>query len=403
MKSFKSTLTVTFFVIGNLVGAGFFLMPTSVAVLGFNLVWSWLIGAFIAFIFALIFGKLYVLYPGSRDLSDYFEDFDLKRSIAFLYWIGIVVGNVIVLTMAVAALKVCSFSYSLILGGGLIVLLSFGNYFFTEEDVAVIESFLSFLKFSLLLFIPIVIFISNPTQLSIPVAAGSIVDVLRVGLLSFWSFMGIETAGVFGSGKAARNGLLIGIFACFSLYVLSCFLIVGSVPVSLLIGGQELPLVYLVKFSKFSALSSCIGYLIAFTSIASLYGWFATSSKIALTFAKSGLFPRFFLKVTKSHSSFWGLWGSAFLTFIIFAITSCFNVSQQFELIADFCVNISLIIFALCANVLYIKSDSFIDIALSLIGMIFVIVLLSMNFLFSLFSVFLFVFCYHISRYYRLK
>ncbi|WP_342262094.1 amino acid permease [Alphaproteobacteria bacterium endosymbiont of Tiliacea citrago] len=400
MKSLRKTLTVASFVMGNLIGAGFFMMPAAVAHLGHNLIWSWIIGASIAFIFALIFGKLYVLYPNSKDLSDFFEDMNIKQTVAILYWLGIIVGNIIVFSVIVSVFNFANYREMLVFVVALIFFLSISNHFFYAEDVDKIEGVLSFLKFLLLFLIPILVFFSSYNKISVPVAKGGISDVFQIGVLSFWSFMGIETAGVFGNGKEAQNGLLIGILACFILYISSCFLIVGIVPFSVLTEGKDIPLVALINHSKLSFLSNYVRYLIAFTSLASLYGWFATSSKIALSFAKSGVFPSFFLKETRSDSSFWGLWGSSILTLIGFWSVSFFDKNTQFELIADFCVNISLIIFAMCANVLYFKSNSVFDFLLSLLGIILIVLLLSIKFCFSLFTVILFVLFYYFCKYF---
>lgn len=386
----RETLTVALFIIGNLIGAGFFMMPASVAAIGSNLVWSWLAGATIAFSFALIFGKLFVFFPNSETLCDYFENFSLKQTVAILYWVGAIVGNVVLLVMTVAALKPQSFLVSLLGAFFVMLILTLINHCFTYETVQFIEIILSVLKFSLLIFLPMLIFISDPLAIKIPPATGGFAEITRLGALSFWAFLGIETAGVFGKGRSAKNGLLIGVVACFLLYVFSCFLIVGVVPLDLLSAGKEIPLVLLIQRSKFPFLAEYVSFLISFTCFGALYGWVAATSKMSLSYANAGVFHHFFLNATKSDTSILGLWLSSCITFLIFLLVGGFQVSQQFEIIADFCVNITLFIFWLCAFVLMFKSNRVFDKFLSVFGMFFVGFLLAMNFYSSLVSLVLF-------------
>lgn len=390
------TLTVAFFILGNLIGAGFFMMPASVAFLGFNLVWSWGIAAFIAFLFCFIFGRLYILYPESDDLSDYFEDFALKQTIAFLYWIGIIIGNVIVMVMMINSLKLESFSLGLLVAFLILYFICCGNYFINLTSFVIIESILSFMKFFLLLCIPLVVFYFVPVKFNLLFAAGSVYDVLDVSVLVFFSFMGIETAGMFGRSINARNGLFLGVFLCFLLYVFNCFIIVGVVPFDVMKCQGEIPLVCLLNYSCLNYYAGYVKYLVLFTSVTSLYGWFAISSKIALSYAKKGLFSSSFLVQTKSGGSSLGLFLSAILTFFIFVLISLFNVHSQFEILADFCVNIALIIFALCANTLYMLSSVFYDVIFSLIGIISIVLILANSFIFSLTCCGLFVVIYYI-------
>lgn len=381
------TLTVALFIIGNLIGAGFFMMPITFAPLGISMIWSWSVGAIIALTFSLIFGRLYYFFPNSEVLSDYFEDFALKQTVAVLYWIGAIVGNVLLLSMILVPLKFNSFNLVVFVGFCVILLITVINHALSYEAVAFIESVLSVLKFSLLVFLPLCVFFSNPKPLSLPQPELDFLKIIKLGALSFWAFLGIETAGVFGKGKSATNGLLIGILACFVLYVFSCLLIVGSVPMEFLNPDKGvIPLVVLIQNSKFAYLQKYISLLISFTCFGTLYGWVAATSKMSLSYAKTKLFSSVFLEETKSGNSIIGLWSSSIVTFLFFVFVSFFNVSEQFNMIADFCVNITLFIFCLCAGSLFSRSNSFYDKFLSLFGLFFVGFLLCMSWQSSLIS-----------------
>ena len=84
---------VAFFVVGNIIGSGFFLMPSILAPVGLNLLGAWGVSFLIAFLFAFIFGGLYEKFPDKKALSEYFHKDHNRKTIAFLYWVSCIVGN----------------------------------------------------------------------------------------------------------------------------------------------------------------------------------------------------------------------------------------------------------------------------------------------------------------------
>lgn len=355
-----SQFIVALFVIGNLVGSGFFMLPTLLAPIGGNLITSWAIAGTMAIMFAMMFGRLYMLFPNSSVMSDYFETPLVKRAIGIVYWISCIIGNAGVLIVIVGSLNVTN---PLLVGSLLMLFLTLANGMLAYENVARIEVILTILKFTILLALPVSLVIFKPDLFAMPSASGSKLQIASTAISCFWAFLGIETAGVFGSGKSAKRGLLIGVLACICLYVLTSLLIVGSVSKSELM-ASSMPFALFMNKIFGSGFDRYISFIIAFTAFGALYGWVAATSKMSLLFAETKVFPEKFLKKARSKTSNLGLWISSIATFLIFLSVSDMDISSQFSFVIDITVYLTFVLFALCSSVLIkraeVKSDYFI-------------------------------------------
>lgn len=347
----KEILTVAFFVIGNLVGAGFFCLPIVFASLGFSMIFSWFIALSIALVYTMIFGKLAIIFPNSSVLSDYISDENIKKCVAYFYWFVAVLSNMVLVNTNELSL----FGSKMLLGFVIVLIITFINHYFEYETVANIEIMITGLKFALLIFLPVFLFFSNPDLFVMSSESVSIKSIVNVGITTFWAFIGIEMASIFGKGKNVRIGLVIGVLATFILYVVSSFIIIGMVSKSELtkIGAQ--PFISLIQVAGYGRYSEYISYLVGFVCACTLYGWVAGASKIALSYADCGLFHEVFKKKTRSGMSLVGLWLSSFIVYILYFGCYYFDVKNNFLFIADICIYILFLLYFICAYVLYSK------------------------------------------------
>lgn len=364
-------LTVAFFVIGNLIGVGFFMLPCEFAPLGMGLIWSWLIAFTIALTYVMIFGELATLFPKSSVLSDYMTDTSAKKCSAYIYWTSTVIGNVLLLNPT----GIDFYGYKILVGFVILLIITLANQYLEYETIANIEIVLSALKFALLIFMPLFIFFSQPNSLSIPAANPEVKDIVKIGITSFLAFIGIETAGMFGKGKNMKKGLLIGVLATFCLYFAASLLIIGMVPYEMLM-KDRLPFVSLIVVGGYKQYSQYISWLIAFVCFCTLYGWVASTSKAALCFAESNLFPASFKKKTRSGTSFYGLWISSIIAFVIYFLCDYFNISSQFALIADWTIYLVFVIYGMSAFVLFNKTNSVFYKIISVVGIALIFIML---------------------------
>lgn len=360
------SLVVALFVIGNLVGSGFFMLPSLLAPIGSNLFYSWAIAGSMAIMFAFMFGRLYVLFPESSVLSDYFNNPIFKKVIAMVYWVSCIIGNTGVLIIIVASLKI---PYPIIVGGVVITLLTLANGAMPYKNIAKIEILLTILKFFILALLPLSLFIFNSGMFCLPKYLGTQSQVVATGISCFWAFLGIETASVFGSGRAARKGLLIGVISCAILYVVTSLLIVSAVPANELM-NSNMPFALFVNTVFGPGMEKYIAFLIAFTAFGALYGWVAATSKMSLIYAQTNVFPKQFLKKAHSQTSLLGLILSSLASLILFICVSDMNINKQFLFVSDITVYITFAIYGFCAYILLRNAKNYWDYVIAFSGML---------------------------------
>lgn len=396
----KEIIIIIFFMIGNLIGASFFQLPSELGPLGFNLISSWFIALFVALIFAWIFGQLSVLNPHANILSDYFEDVSIKKSVAFLYWIAVVIANM--LFLEVPGLNIGN--YSILLAFFIIFILSLLNHYLDYSTIANIEIVLSLLKFLILFLLPIFCYFSNNSVFTLPSTNIHKREVIKYGIMCFWSFLGIELVSVFGKGKKVRNGLIVAVIASFLLYLLSSILIIGLLNVNEL--NNQISFVVLLNNIGYTELSKYLGILTVFVCIGTLYGWIAGISKMVLHSAEADLFPSIFLKKSKSGVSIYGLWISSIITFLSYLITKfpyikdLFMIQTTFSFVVNVCLSMFFVIFVLCAYKLIAISENYFDKIVGFLGIILGLISLSMNILNSTLAICLFTLFYLYHKYF---
>ncbi len=366
----KSAFTVAFFVVGNLIGSGFFIVPSLLAPIGGSLLYSWAITCSMAIIFALVFGRLYTLFPKVSVISDYFKNDKFKRIIAIVYWLSCVIGNTGVLIVLVAS---CNTKINInILAGIFMLLLTVGNAFVKYSTIERSEAILSLSKFGILIILPIIFCVIQPDFFTMPEFKGTSSQVALLGISSIWAFLGIETAGLFGSGESARKGLLYGVIASSLLYICLSLFLVGCVEEHLL-QSSNVPFALLAKKFLGPGSEKYISFLIAFTCFGSLYGWIAATGKMSLFFAKSGSFGKSFLKKTRSDISSYGLWISSLISFACFVAVSNMQIKEQFEFVANVCVYLSLALYGMCSLICFKNSKKNFDKITSILAIISVV------------------------------
>jgi APA family basic amino acid/polyamine antiporter len=364
-----NSLLVAFFVIGNVVGSGFFYMPSILAPLGMGMLFSWLISGVIAIVFALIFGRLYVIFPQHNLLGDYFSHHTIRRGISLLYWLSCIIGNT-GLVMVIASCFNLPHLYTELF---IIVLLTEMNLRFRAKFIEKFGVILTISKFVILIGMPIIFLFMKPYVFKVPPFSGNLKTICLVGISSFWSFLGIESAGVFGSGESARKGLIYGVLACCVLYVVTSIIILGCVPKDTLINAG-MPFGSFASVFLGDAVKPYINFVIALTAFGALHGWVAATSKIALLGAKTGNFGKLFEKSTKSDVSFWGLIISSIISALIVLGVSNFEAYKQFSIVADLCVFWTFLIYFACALHLFLNADRKNDKIVAFLGMFLVLI-----------------------------
>lgn len=376
----NSSVSVMFFVIGNIIGSGFFMLPANLAPFGSNMLWSWIISGTMAMVFATILGKLAMIFPNSGSIMGYLKNIkrpSILKSISIIYWVSAIIGNS---ALVIAMLGTIQFNIDIsIIGICSIILLSTVNDILESSSIEKFGIFLTISKFAILIGLPISLLIYKPTLFSWPASYGSFSGVVDSGISAFWAFLGIETAAMFGKGKAAKNALFWGVIACLLLYISSSLIVIGVVPTQELANSTAPFALFAEKFLGGAEWKYWVGIVALATCFGTLHGWIAATSRMAYECAKENLFPAFFLKKSPSGASFWGLWISSLGTAMIFLSVQNMNLQDQFVFIADLTIFFVFIFYAFCAYSLIISSKSVFDKLISYFGIAFILISFILN------------------------
>lgn len=336
---------LTAFVVGNMVGSGIFMLPSSLAntasPLGVTL--AWLLTGLGVLMIALVFGNLSIRRPElTAGPQSYARDMFTSRkagnmagfSMAWGYWVANWSGNVAIITTFAGYLstffpimkderilfmvgsfpveigKLTTFFVCSILLWGINGILLRGlngagklNFFATATKVI---GFGLFIVASLYAFNA-----ANLGEFYLPVTdeegvvhgLGSQINLAAISTL--WAFVGIESAVVF-SGRArsqrdVKRATIAGLGIAVAIYIGITLLTMGVLPQEVLKASDK-PLVDALT----AVIGSVGGTLMALLAVASLLGtsvgWILLSAEIPYQAAQSGIFPRLFAKTNQNGS-----------------------------------------------------------------------------------------------------
>lgn len=307
----------TSLVIGNMIGAGVFLMPAALAAFGGISLFGWLFSAIGAFFLAKVFSNLSKLLPGvdgglyaySRAGFGNFAGF----LIAWGYWISIWTTNATLVVAFVSGLSTFvpalqhSTLWQILTGLCAIWLLTWVNTrgIKTSGTVQLITTILKILP--LLFVIAGGVYLINfnyfkPFNIS---GLGTGQAITASAAVTFFAFLGVECATIPGSNisnpeKNIPRATMLGTVFTTVLYMLVTIVVMGIIPAeqlknsvtpladaAVLIGG---------KWAKY-----LVGAGVALAAFGALNGWIMIQGQIPYAIAKDRLFPAVFKKENR-HS-----------------------------------------------------------------------------------------------------
>ncbi|MBP9841054.1 MAG: amino acid permease [Simkaniaceae bacterium] len=336
---------LTSLVMGNMVGSGIYLLPSSLASLGSITLGSWVITSIGSLFLALVFASLSQRFPKTggpyvycREGLGHFIGFQ----VAYSYWIYMGVG---LAAIAVAFTGYLSAFFPILVTDRTLAFLSTISILWVITFInligvhfaGVFQLIITILKFlPLLLVTGIALFHFDPALLgSFNVSGQSSYMALSEGaMLTLWAFLGLESAcipadEVENPKRTIPRATIIGVSLAALIYLLSTLAIMGALPNETL-RNATYPFALLAErfmgpFGKWllaiGAMMSCIG---------TLNGWLLVQTQIGLAAAKDGLFPVSFSRLSKKRAPVFGLITSSILITLLLTMTIKQSLITQF-------------------------------------------------------------------------
>lgn len=331
--------------IGDMIGAGIFAMPHTLASYGSLSLIGWGITLTGVLLIAYVFGTLSTIMPLVGGPYAYaragFGDF-IGCQVAWNYWFSIWISSVAtlpILIIYIGAFFPALQTYpqgSLLIGLGVIWGLTFLNAISLKLTgmFQILTTTFKVVALALLVicgapsmswdnFTPI-----NPSGLS------SIQAILATCTLVMWNFAGFEsgtipTDYVKNPKKNILRATVLGTLIVGSLYILVSVVAIGTLPNATLQSAPA-PLSLVAEFFLGSWGARCIAITVIVSIIGSLNGIFMVQAQVPLAAAKDGLFPQAFGKCTKDGIPLFGLIVTAICMSVMLYVSSHQNLSHMF-------------------------------------------------------------------------
>lgn len=370
---------LTTLVAGNMIGAGVFLLPASLAIYGSISILGWLlttIGAiFLALVFASLSQKISAIggpYAYCKNTLGRFWGF----FVAYNYWMGMWVGSA---SVAIALNGYLQFFlpaladnplYGFMISVAVIWSLTLINIM----GVQVAGYFqLVFTVLKLLpLFIIIVLGIGQVEMHNLGdfnvSALSNFHAVIAAAALTLWSFIGLESASVPADKvhlpkKNIPRATIVGTLLASGIYILSVIVIFGTVSNAELVNSTA---PYALSASNILGPigSLSIAIIAVISCYGSLNGWILLQGQVPYAAALDNMFPKIFLSVDKQGTPIAGLIISSALTTLLLSMSLQMSLIAQFNLVISMAVFSTLIVYVLTtiAQLVMLKKDNIMEV-----------------------------------------
>ena len=385
-------LAATSLVVGNIIGAGIFVLPASLAKFGSISIVGWLFTATGALILAKIFSNFSKKLKGKSGGPYIYSKVVFGDFIGFLvawgYWISCWVNNA---AIAVAIVSALSFFFPELVTNPLyatITGLSFIWFFtFTSSkgikssgNIQILTTIAKLIPLVLIILFGFFIFdleifpefnLTDQNDFEIlPVVA----------VMTLYAFLGLECASIPAENiknpeKTIPKATMAGTLISTLIYILSTIVLFGIIPAENLINSPA-------PFAEAGEIigGKYFGFLIsagaAISAIGALNGWILITSYMPMTMANDRLFPKVFAKKNKKGFPYLSLLLGSILTSFVMTMNYTDGLVDRFEflillttlstLIPYFFVSVSYILFHVEKRLF--KINSFRSVILGLFG-----------------------------------
>lgn len=297
-------------VIGNMIGAGIFLMPAALAPYGGISILGWIVSATGALILARVFGKLTVLVPGISGGPYTFARAGLGDFAGFLvawgYWLSICVANAAIAIAFTGAIETLvpvlkeSPIIAMLLSLGTIWLLTWINSLGLKSSgrVQLVTTVLKLLPMFIIILLGWIYWSAANFIPFNPSGKTSWEAIAITGTLTLYAFLGLESATipsdkVKNPEKTIPRATLLGTIITTLVYILSTVVIMGMIPATDL-KDSTAPFADAMGIlaGKVGEYTIAIGTAVA--AFGALNGWILIQSQVARATARDRMLPKFF-------------------------------------------------------------------------------------------------------------
>jgi len=347
-------ITATSLVIGNMIGAGIFLVPASLAGFGSISLVAWIFTAMGALVLAKIFAnmsKLFINKSGGPYIYSKagFGDF-IGFLVAWGYWISIWVSNAAVVIAIIGALS----HFFPVLASNPVIGVSFGMIVIwlltwinssgikSSGKIQVITTVLKLLPLGFVIIVGIFFFDINNFPSFNLTGKSNWSAISSAAAITLYAFLGVESASIPAGSvenpeKTVPRATMLGTIVVTLVYLLSSIVLFGIIPVDELASSPK-------PFADAGQIiaGDFMGYFVAagaaIAGIGSLNGWILLSGQLPMATAQDNMFPRIFKRENSSGAPYIGLLIGSGLTSLLVLMNLSDGLVEAFTFLLNITV-----------------------------------------------------------------
>lgn len=341
--------TSTSLVIGNMIGAGIFLMPAALAAYGGISIFGWLFSAVGALLLATVFSRLSKLVRDKNGGPYIYTKEGIGDFAGFLvawgYWISTWVANAAITIAFVGALSVffpileTNSVYAVLLGLATIWFLTWVNSKGVRESgrMQVITTLLKLIPLILVIIGGIFFFNADNFVPFNPSTETNMGAIAITATMTLYAFLGVESATVPAGNvenpeKTIPKATMLGTIITTLVYILSTVVVMGMIPSDIL-SKSPAPFADAMNIIAGEWGRSLVAAGAAIAAFGALNGWILIQGQIAMATAKDDLFPRIFRRENKKDVPALGMVIGSILTSIVMLMNYSDGLVEQFKFI----------------------------------------------------------------------
>lgn len=337
----------TSLVVGNMIGAGIFVLPATLAKYGSISLLGWLFTAAGAIVLATIFSKFSKIIVNKSGGPYAYSKAGFGDFIGFLvawgYWISCWVVNA---AIAVAIISALTFFFPVLETSSMLaVVLGLGFiWFFTWinskgiKESGKFQVVTTILKLLPLLFVILfgIFFIDLENFSEFNISGDSDFDAFSaVATLTLFAFLGIECATVPAANvkdpeKIIPKATMLGMGITTMVYILGTVVLFGILPIAEL-SMSPAPFAEAAKLIGGDYFGYFVAAGAAIAAIGALNGWILIMGQMSMATAQDGLFPKIFKKENDKGVPVLGLIIGSLLSSVIMLMNYTEGLVDQFE------------------------------------------------------------------------
>ena len=347
-------ITTTSLVVGNMIGAGIFLLPSTLAGYGSISILGWLFTSAGALILAKIFSnfsKIIVNKSGGPYTYSKagFGDF-IGFLVAWGYWISCWVSNAGIALAIIGALTIFfpELNTNPILkvgiGLGMIWFFTWINSKGIKESgrIQVITTVLKLLPLAMVIIIGVFFFSLDNFPAFNLTDGSNFATFPVVAALTLYAFLGVESAtipaeNVDNPEKIVPKATMLGTIIVTLVYILGTVVLFGVLPIDVLKNSPA-------PFAEAGTIigGEYAGYFVAagaaISGIGALNGWILIMGQVPMAAAKDKMFPKIFKKENKNGTPYLGLIIGSMLSSLILLMNVTDGLVEQFKFVVNLTV-----------------------------------------------------------------